>query len=73
MSSARRCPVWLALAYEAVTTGFVLARALERLGLDREPVCTQVVARDRHAELLQAIALAGAGLERFATEIRRGI
>jgi adenylosuccinate lyase len=29
-----------------------------------------VVARDRHAELLQAIALAGAGLERFATELR---
>ena len=43
---------------------------LERLGLEREPVSTQVVARDRHAELLQAIALAGAGLERFATEIR---
>ena len=36
----------------------------------REPVSTQVVPRDRHAELLQAIALAGAGLERFATEIR---
>ena len=35
-----------------------------------EPVSTQVVARDRHAELLQAIALAGAGLERFATELR---
>ncbi len=45
-------------------------RVLERLGLQREPVSTQVVARDRHAELLQAIALAGAGLERFATEIR---
>jgi adenylosuccinate lyase len=45
-------------------------RILERLGLEREPVSTQVVARDRHAELLQAIALAGAGLERFATEIR---
>jgi adenylosuccinate lyase len=29
-----------------------------------------VVPRDRHAELLAAIALAGAGLERFATEIR---
>ena len=28
------------------------------------------MARDRHAELLQAIALAGAGLERFATELR---
>ena len=33
-------------------------------------ISTQVVPRDRHAELLQAIALAGAGLERFATEIR---
>ena len=39
-------------------------------GLEREPVSTQVVARDRHAELLQAIALAGAGMERFATELR---
>jgi adenylosuccinate lyase len=45
-------------------------RVLARLGLAREPVSTQVVPRDRHAELLQAIALAGAGLERFATEIR---
>jgi adenylosuccinate lyase len=45
-------------------------RVLGRLGLEREPVSTQVVARDRHAELLQAIALAGAGLERFATEVR---
>jgi adenylosuccinate lyase len=43
---------------------------LARLGLQGEPVSTQVVPRDRHAELLQAIALAGAGLERFATEIR---
>ena len=46
------------------------ARVLERLGLEGEPVSTQVVPRDRHAELLQAIALAGAGLERFATELR---
>ena len=44
-------------------------RVLDRLGLAAEPVSTQVVPRDRHAELLQAIALAGAGLERFATEI----
>ncbi|HEY7891990.1 MAG TPA: adenylosuccinate lyase [Solirubrobacteraceae bacterium] len=43
---------------------------LERLGLAREDVSTQVVPRDRHAELLVAIALAGAGLERLATEIR---
>ena len=46
------------------------ARVLERLGLRAEDVSTQVVPRDRHAELLQAIALAGAGLERLATEIR---
>jgi len=46
------------------------AAVLRRLGLVREDVSTQVVARDRHAELLGAVALAGAGLERFATEIR---
>ena len=45
-------------------------RVLARLGLRREDVATQVVARDRHAALLGAIALAGAGLERLATEIR---
>jgi adenylosuccinate lyase len=46
------------------------AVVLRRLGLAREDVSTQVVARDRHADLLQAVALAGAGLERFATELR---
>jgi adenylosuccinate lyase len=46
------------------------AAVLSRLGLGREDVSTQVVPRDRHAELLEAIALAGAGLERFATELR---
>ena len=46
------------------------AAVLERLGLAREDVSTQVVARDRHAQFLSAIALAGAGLERFATEMR---
>ena len=45
-------------------------RVMANLGLTAEPVSTQVVPRDRHAELLQAISLAGAGLERFATEIR---
>src|SRR5215211_5444431 len=45
-------------------------RVLGLLGLAAEPVSTQVVPRDRHAELLSAIALAGAGLERFAQEIR---
>ncbi len=46
------------------------ARVMDALGLRREDVSTQVVPRDRHAELLSAIALAGAGLERFATEVR---
>jgi adenylosuccinate lyase len=55
--------------YAATSPEFEV-RVLERLDLAREPVSTQVVARDRHAELLEAIALAGAGLERFATEIR---
>ena len=46
------------------------ALVLRRLGLAAEDVSTQVVPRDRHADLLGAIALAGAGLERFATELR---
>ena len=43
---------------------------LERLGLRPEDASTQVVPRDRHAQVLSAVALAGAGLERLATEIR---
>jgi adenylosuccinate lyase len=41
-----------------------------RLGLQAEPASTQVTARDRHAEWVQALALTGASIERFATEIR---
>jgi len=48
----------------------VEARVMEKLGLRIEPVATQVIPRDRHAELTATIALAGAGLERFATEVR---
>jgi adenylosuccinate lyase len=44
--------------------------ALSRLGLQLEPVSTQVIPRDRHAELISTIAVAGASLERFAFEIR---
>jgi len=43
---------------------------LGSLGLKPEPVSTQVVQRDRHAELLAAIALLGASLEKIAMEIR---
>jgi adenylosuccinate lyase len=48
----------------------VEARVLEALGLGREDASTQVVPRDRHAVVLARIAIAGAGLERFATEVR---
>ncbi|MYJ15301.1 MAG: adenylosuccinate lyase, partial [Acidimicrobiia bacterium] len=41
-----------------------------KLGIGSEPASTQVTARDRHAQFLGAVALAGASLERFATEIR---
>jgi adenylosuccinate lyase len=44
--------------------------ACERLGLNPEPVSTQIVPRDRHAELLGALALVASSLDRFATEIR---
>ena len=43
---------------------------MERLGLRVEDASTQIIPRDRHAELLSSIAIAGAGLERFATEVR---
>jgi adenylosuccinate lyase len=44
--------------------------ACERLGLEPDPVSTQIIQRDRHAELLAALALVAASLEKFALEIR---
>ena len=44
--------------------------ACERLGLEPAPASTQVVQRDRHAELLCALAVTAASLEKFALEIR---
>jgi adenylosuccinate lyase len=44
--------------------------ACERLGLEPDPLSTQVLSRDRHAELLSVLALVASSLERFATEIR---
>jgi adenylosuccinate lyase len=45
-------------------------RAMARLGLKVEPVSTQIVPRDRHAEVATELALAAAAIERVATEIR---
>ncbi|MBX3189096.1 MAG: adenylosuccinate lyase, partial [Labilithrix sp.] len=46
------------------------ARALGALGLRAETVSTQIVPRDRHAELFCAMALAAAAIERLATNVR---
>ncbi|MEI7952377.1 MAG: adenylosuccinate lyase, partial [Synechococcaceae cyanobacterium ELA182] len=40
------------------------------LGLEPDAASTQVISRDRHAEYVQTLALVGASLERFSTEIR---
>lgn len=45
-------------------------KVLKSLGLKPEPVATQVVQRDRHAEYLMALALIAAGVEKIAVEIR---
>jgi adenylosuccinate lyase len=46
------------------------ARVLGALGLQPVPIASQVVTRDRHAELVAAIALAATSIESFAVEIR---
>jgi adenylosuccinate lyase len=46
------------------------ADVCRRLGLAPAPVSSQVIQRDRHAELLAALAIAAASLEKFALEIR---
>ncbi|MGQ9510399.1 MAG: adenylosuccinate lyase [Thermaceae bacterium] len=48
----------------------VEAHVAERLGLRPEPISTQVVPRDRHAEVLAALAILGGNLERVAVELR---
>ena len=48
----------------------VEAFVCERLGIGIEPASSQITHRDRQAEFLNAIALTGSSLERFATEIR---
>ncbi len=44
--------------------------ACERLGLEPAPASSQIVQRDRHAELLSTMALVGSSLEKFALEVR---
>ncbi|MCL4848198.1 MAG: adenylosuccinate lyase [Acidobacteria bacterium] len=46
------------------------ARVCEKLGLRPAPISSQIIQRDRHAELLAMLAITGASLEKFALEIR---
>ena len=46
------------------------AEVCEALGLSPAPVASQVIQRDRHAELLMALAITASSLEKFALEIR---
>ena len=48
----------------------VEALACEELGLKPEPASTQIVQRDRHAEVLASLAVLGSTLEKMALEIR---
>ena len=54
----------------ATTTPDVERIACEALGLEPAPSSTQILQRDRHAELLSALALVASSLDRFALEIR---
>jgi adenylosuccinate lyase len=46
------------------------ARVCQKLGLEPAPVSSQIIQRDRHAELLCMLAITAASLEKFAVEIR---
>jgi adenylosuccinate lyase len=54
----------------AHTPPTIEAFVCDRLGLGIEPASSQITHRDRHAEFLATLAIIGASLERFATEIR---
>lgn len=53
-----------------ITAPHLERRVCHLLGLEPDPVTTQVINRDRHANFLNVLAVLGAGLERIATELR---
>jgi len=59
-----------AVGTHANVSGEVERHVLSGLGLKPDPAPTQVVSRDRHAELLTTVAILGGTLERIAVEIR---
>jgi len=74
LQAARReiatCAISGAVGTFANIDPFVEEYVAEKLGLVPEPVSTQVIPRDRHAQYFMTLALIAAGIERLATEIR---
>ncbi len=83
-SEIERCRVRLVTAQETISVGKIAgavgtyanidpeveAEALAEIGLRPETVASQVVARDRHAELLNALAFVGAAIENMSVGVR---
>jgi adenylosuccinate lyase len=59
-----------AVGSHANVSAAVERHVCETLGLEPDPAATQVVSRDRHAELLSTLAILGGTLERMAVELR---
>ena len=74
LKAARReiatCAISGAVGTFANIDPFVERYVAKKLGLEVEPVSTQVIPRDRHAAFFSALALAASGIERLAVEIR---
>ena len=74
LKGARReiatCAISGAVGTFANIDPFVERYVAKKLGLEVEPVSTQVIPRDRHAAFFSALALAAGGVERLAVEIR---
>ena len=74
LKGARReiavCAISGAVGTFATIDPFVERYVAKKLGLEVEPVSTQVIPRDRHAAFFSALALAASGIERLAVEIR---
>lgn len=49
---------------------FVEQYVCEKMGLSASPISTQVLQRDRHAELISTFAIIASSLETYATEVR---
>jgi adenylosuccinate lyase len=74
LSAARRevatCAISGAVGTFANIDPRVEAHVASKLGLEPEPISTQVIPRDRHAQFFMILALIAAAVERLATEIR---